>query len=244
MLSSSFALGVVVCLLLLSSCSAQCTGSVYTPNTTAPPDRIYGQSGNDSYLWLMPVQLTQPAVVTGLSIFPWNASGGGTQPLQGSLSVTGALYAGLSLISQSEVVTVTDFSAFNNAYPVPLPLVFLQSASVAAGNYSVLYWYSWVGVGSSVFRQFGSQSLPTLYQMKPQQFNLTDFNTEAGRLPAQLPAFSPILTVWPGVLVSVQYEWQCYGSSSTGNGAAQSATGLTALPLFVVALAAVYSLLS
>ena len=246
---SSILFCVMVCLLLSVSCQAQCSVSVFTPNSTSTPSYTGAGAGwNSSFISAQPVQLLQSAVVTGVSVFP-----SGQQ--SGVLSIAGGLFAyaadsgNMTMLAQSAVVTVTDFSVFNSTGPVvPLSLPFPQSAFAFAGSYRVVYWYSWQPVDSQQFIQTVAPGLPTLAMFFPSQINTSDFTTANGVLPAEFRV-TPSFTSMPGAMVSVQTASVCSSSSgfsSTGHsGAPHAAAASAALPLtFAAALVALWAVMS
>jgi hypothetical protein len=249
---SSVLLSVVVCLLLAISCEAQCSGSVFTPNTTtAPSDGSIGPTGNaynSSLMLLMPVQLLQSAVVTGVSIFPWTGQ-------SGVLSIAGGLFSyaagsgNMTVVAQSRVVTVTDFTPYN-VDRTPLSLPFPQSVFAMAGDYRVVWWFTWQPAQSGkMFSQRTVQGLPATWLFYPWQINSSDFTTANGVMPNAFQV-TPDFTGTYGDLVSVQTSIACpsstgYSSSTGPNAAPHAAAASAALPLtFAAVLLAVWAVMS
>lgn len=229
---------IVLVLLLLVPC-AVCQACFpqqwFNPGGNLSSIHIGGNGYTESLLSWQTISLSSPSLVTALNVYPYSS-------FIGSFSVSAGLFTALvlernsslptvyvtgQLLAQSAVHVLVNTSYPDYRYtgstisPVPIVLPLLTPLPLAAGNYSLAWWFSFTGemLGSPLF------SFVTYDECSRHIFIIIEggnssFTDQAGIFPAAFnhSAFRSGGQGSPGILVSLTATCPVGSSSSSSSG--------------------------
>ena len=246
----------------------------FNPGGNASDTHFGGSAYRQPKIFSQTITLTAPSIVTALSLYPFSSFNGTFSVSAGLFTAmelvrngsNPTVYATAQLLAQSAVNTTVNASYPDYRYtgqllsPTPLSLPLPSPLSVAAGNYSLVWWFSFSGVAmdSSAPDFFPFVTCDECSQFvnlntEGSQFNFTQQN---GVFPdsfnhTQLPSGGSNGS--PGFLVSLTATQCAVDSSSSSSGGELSSSGsderdqdsssnTTAIAISIVAVLAVIAI--